>query len=386
MSGQNIDLLTRVSYICSSKVALPRTTQAPAGLSLKGHKEVVNRNSKRALLGAAVLSASALMLAACAGGATGSAPSESEGLESGFGSRAESRDVYFLTYYNPAGDAFWAQILQGAEDAASLGNLNFTHQTADGDSATMVNLVQTAIATGPDFIFMPFNEGEAWVDVACQASDAGIPVIAFNVPAPPSAAGCVSGFVGQDFYEVGTIIGQSLLDSGLVGPGDKVQITAEEPDQPYALQRGGGVYDVLSAAGVGVLPQPEWLRTGGDDAPAIDALTTWLVANPDVKVIVPVGGTPHRNLPAALAASGNTAARVIGFDTAPAIIQGLKDGVILATADQQGYIQGFQSVMQGILHLDFGFSPANINSGGLGLITSDNVENIEAPDLQGVRW
>lgn len=353
---------------------------------------------KRSLAAAAILGAAALVLAGCSStdnGATSGGSSSGEsttaqtasgGLDSGFGSRAEKRDVYFFTYYNPAGDAFWAQILRGGQDAAALGNLNFTHQTAEGDSAQMVNLVQTAIATNPAMIFMPFNEGEAWVDVACQAASAGIPVIAFNVPAPASAGSCVSGFVGQDFYEVGTIIGNALLNSGLVSTGDKVLITAEEPDQPYALQRGGGVYDVLSAAGIGVLEQPQWLRTSGEDAAALDALTSWLVANPDVKVIVPVGGTPHRNLPAALDAAGNTTAKVIGFDTAPQIIQGLKDGVILATADQQGYIQGFQAVMQGVLHLDFGFSPANINSGGLGLITTDNVENIEAADLQGVRW
>jgi ABC-type sugar transport system substrate-binding protein len=110
------------------------------------------------------------------------------------------------------------------------------------------------------------------------------------------------------------------------------------------------------------------------------------VANADVNVIVPVGGTPHRNLPAALKAAGRTDVKVIGFDTAPAIIAGLKDGTLSATADQQGYIQGFQSVMQGGLFIDFGFSPANINSGGNGLINKDNVANIEAPDLQGVRY
>jgi ABC-type sugar transport system substrate-binding protein len=353
---------------------------------MKGHKEVKPITKTRGLTALALVGAAALALTGCTTAAPSGDGDTATGLASGFGSRAEARDAYFLTYYNPAGDAFWAQILAGGEDAAELGNLNFTHQTADGDSATMVNLVQTAIATNPAVIFMPFNEGEAWVDVACQAADAGIPVIAFNVPAPESAGDCVKGFVGQDFYEVGTIIGQALLDSGTVSAGDKVLITAEEPDQPYALQRGGGVYDVLSAAGIGVLPQEEWLRTGGEDAPALDALTTWLVANPDVKAVVPVGGTPHRNLPAALEAAGNTTTKVIGFDTAPAIIQGLKDGVILATADQQGYIQGFQAVMQGVLYLDFGFSAANINSGGNGLITSDNVANIEAADLQGIRW
>ena len=341
-------------------------------------------NMKKKSLGAlAVVAAAALVLTGCSSSGSTNAAT---GLESGFGKRAENRTVYFLTYYNPTGDAFWAQILKGAEDAAQLGNLDLVHETADGDSATMVNNVQTAIATKPAAIVMSFNEGQAWVDVACQAHDAGIPVMSFNVPAPASAGDCVTGFVGQDFYEVGTIIANHLLNSGEVKAGDKVEITAEEPDQPYALQRGGGVYDVLTKAGVNVLPQKEWLRTGGDDAGALDALTTWLVANPDVKFMIPVGGTPHRNLPAALEAAGNTTTKVIGFDTAPQIVQGLKDGVILATADQQGYIQGFQSVMQTVLELDFGFSPANINSGGLGLITKDNVANIEAPDLQGIRF
>jgi len=341
--------------------------------------------NKKSVAALAIAVAATLSFAGCSAPAADTKASTA-GLDSGFGKRATNRNAYFFTYYNPAGDAFWAQILKGGEDAAKLGNLTFTHQTADGDSAAMVNLVQTAIATKPALILMPFNEGKAWVDVACQAHKAGITVIAFNVPAPAEAGDCVSGFVGQDFYTVGTIVAQKLLDSGAVKKGDKVEITAEEPDQPYALQRGGGVYDVLKKAGVNVLPQKEWLRTGGDDAPALDALTTYLVANPDVKFMIPVGGTPHRNLPAALKAANNTTTKIIGFDTAPAIIQALKDGVDLATADQQGYVQGFQSVMQGILSIDFGFSPANINSGGNGLITKDNVANIEAKDLQGIRW
>lgn len=341
---------------------------------------------KKGIAALAIVGAAALALTGCSTPAATSTTAATKGLSDGFGSRATNRTVDFFTYYNPAGDAFWAQIYKGAQDAAELGNLKLVHQTADGKSDAMVNLVQTAIATKPAMIIMPFNEGQAWVDVACQAHKAGIPVIAFNVPAPATAGDCVSGFVGQDFYTVGTIIGQALLNSGAVKAGDKVEITAEEPDQPYALQRGGGVYDVLKKAGVNVLPQKEWLRTSGDDAAALDALTSYLVANKDIKVMVPVGGTPHRNLPAALKAAGNTTTKVMGFDTAPQIIQGLKDGVILATADQQGYIQGFQSVMQGVLYLDFGFSPANINSGGNGLITKDNVSNIESKDLQGVRF
>lgn len=357
-----------------------------ARLQTKGHNEVKFFSKKRAAVTAlaAVAAATALALSGCSG--SGSSDSSTSGLSSGLGSLATNRDAYFFTYYNPASDAFWAQIQQGAEDAAALTKQNVTFQTADGDSSKMVDLVQAAIATKPAVIYMPFNEGEAWTSVACQAHDAGIEVLAFNVPAPAGAADCVSGFVGQDFYTVGTIVAQYALDNKIIKAGDTVEITAEEPDQTYAIQRGGGVADTLKKAGVNVLDNSQWLRTGGDDAGALNALTSYLVANPQVNAIVPVGGTPMRNMPAALKAAGRTDVKVVGFDTAPATIQGIQDGVIQAVADQQGYVQGFQSVTQGGLYIDFGLSPANINSGGNGLITKDNVNNLTAAALKGIRY
>ena len=100
---------------------------------------------------------------------------------------------------------------------------------------------------------------------------------------------------------------------------------------------------------------------------------------------MPLGGTPHRNAVAAEDAANNKAP-IIGFDTSPQVIAGIKSGRILATADQQGYIQGYQAVTQGTLYLDFALSPANINSGGNALIDKSNVANLEDKALQGVRW
>ncbi len=322
-----------------------------------------------------------LALAACTSGGSSSTGDTSTGLEDGLGSRTEGREVYFLTYYNPSSDAFWAQILQGAEDASQLGGLKFTHQTADADPDKMVDLVATATATKPAIIFMPFNEGEKWVQVACDAHDAGIQIITYNVPAPESVGDCITGFVGQDFFEVGQLVGERLLEEVPLTAGDKVLFPAEEPEQNYAIQRGGGVQEALDAVGA----KGEYLRTSGSDEEALSSLTSWLIANPDVKAVTPLGGTPHRNIVAAMADAG-VKVPVVGFDTSPQVIDGIKNGDIIATADQQGYVQGFQSVMQGVLWLDFGLAPANINSGGLGLIDESNVSNLEAEDLQGVRW
>ena len=331
----------------------------------------------------------ALSLAACssqekaASSATsGSVQAADAGLKDGFGSRATNRNVYFLTYYNPASDAFWNQMLTGAKDAAKLGNLKLTHQTTDGTNpAQMTDLINAAIATKPAALFIPFND-PAWEGAACEADKAGIAVFAFNVPPAGVAKSCVKAFVGQDFTEVGKLVGERLLkDVPGIKAGDKILCPAEEPDQQYAIQRGGGVNQALATVGA----KCEFLRTSGADEQALNILTTWLTANKNVKAVVPLGGTPHRNLVAAEDAA-SVKAPIVGFDTSPQVIAGIKSGRILATADQQGYVQGFQTVMQGVLYLDFAISPANINSGGNGLIDKTNVANLEAPALQTIRW
>jgi ABC-type sugar transport system substrate-binding protein len=191
----------------------------------------------------------------------------------------------------------------------------------------------------------------------------------------------VSGFVGQDFTAVGKIIGEQLVKQVHLSKGDTVMFPAEEPSQPYAIQRGGGVQQALDAVGA----KGVYLRTSGDDGPTLSAMTAWLTAHKNVKAIVPLGGTPHRNAVKAEDTAG-VKVPIIGFDTSAQVIAGIKSGRILATADQQGYVQGFQSVTQGALFIDFGLSPANINSGGLGLITKSNVDFLTATDLKKVRY
>jgi simple sugar transport system substrate-binding protein len=327
----------------------------------------------------AVAIAALLLASACTGSDSGGASTKG-GLDDGFGSHAKKRTAYFITFYPPSSDAFWNQILTGAQDAAKIGNLKMTHQTANSDTGKMTDLINSAIATKPAALFIPFND-PSWENAVCEASKAGIPVFAYNVPPADAAKECIKSFVGQDFTEVGAIIGQRLLDEVDIKSGDKVLCPAEEPTQQYAIQRGGGVDSVLKTVGA----KCTFLQTTGEDGKALDSMTSWLASNKDVKAVVPLGGTPHRNAVAAEDAAG-VKVPIIGFDTSPQVIDGIKSGRIIATADQQGYVQGFQTVMQGTLFLDFGLSPATINSGGNALIDKKNVNLLEDKALQGVRW
>jgi ABC-type sugar transport system substrate-binding protein len=106
-------------------------------------------------------------------------------------------------------------------------------------------------------------------------------------------------------------------------------------------------------------------------------MTQYLLAHRRITAITPLGGTPNRNIEQAMHDSG-VKAPVVGFDVAPKIVSGIESGVIEATADQQGYVQGFQSVAELALYIDFGLSPTDINSGGSGLIDKSNVAELKA--------
>jgi simple sugar transport system substrate-binding protein len=64
-----------------------------------------------------------------------------------------------------------------------------------------------------------------------------------------------------------------------------------------------------------------------------------------------------------------------GFDAAPGTLTGLKTGYMVASIDQQQYLQGYFSVYVLYLMKKYGFAP-QIDTGGF-LITKDNISLIE---------
>jgi simple sugar transport system substrate-binding protein len=64
-----------------------------------------------------------------------------------------------------------------------------------------------------------------------------------------------------------------------------------------------------------------------------------------------------------------------GFDAAPGTVEGLKEDYILASIDQQQYLQGYLAVVTLFLLNMYGLTP-NVDTGGY-LITKDNLGLIE---------
>ena len=63
---------------------------------------------------------------------------------------------------------------------------------------------------------------------------------------------------------------------------------------------------------------------------------------------------------------------------APEILDGIASGRITATVDQQPYSQGFYAVSQMAHYIRYGLYPADISTGGAGLIDLTNYETASA--------
>jgi simple sugar transport system substrate-binding protein len=293
-------------------------------------------------------------------------------LESGLGGRAKNRRVVFLAD-NPPSDPFWGTIQRGAQDAAKLFNIELDYQfTPEGADINGYNdLIGTAVASKPAGMALVVRDPDVLTQNVCAAHAAGIPVVAYNITQGGEVGKCVQGFIGQDFIAAGALVGNAMVVAGNIKKGDLVLLPVEQPEASYATQRAEGVKKALDAVGA----KSEVIQAGAKgDAEALENMTQWLIGHKTVKAIIPLGGTPHRNALQAMKDAGLDPANVAlgGFDISAPIVDGIEAGTIKVAVTQEPYVQGFQSIAEIALNLDFGIEPFSINTGA-GLVTKANV-------------
>jgi simple sugar transport system substrate-binding protein len=314
-------------------------------------------------------------------GATTVQATQTGGLDSGLGSRAKNRKMVFLMD-NPPTDVFWGVIQRGAKDAAKLYNVDLDIQfTSEGASPQKYNeLIGTATAAKPAAMAVVIRDSDTFTENVCAAQKAGVAVLDYNVLAPGKVRDCVQNFIGQDFVAAGELIGDRMVQEAGIKSGDLVLLPVEQPEASYAVERGTGVKKALDKVGA----KYEVIQAGAKgDAEALENMTQWLTGHKTVKAIIPMGGTPHRNALEALKNAGLDPSKVIvgGFDISKPITDGIKAGTIKAAVTQEPYIQGFQTVAEAALFLDFGIKPFSINTGA-GIVDKNNVDTVAS--LAGV--
>lgn len=234
-------------------------------------------------------------------------------------------------FFKTMADGAEAYQKQNAEsfDLVSNGIRNET------DLAQQVALVEQMIARGVAAIVIAPADSKALVPVLKRAQEAGIVVVNIDNRLDRTVlaeAGAAIPFVGPDNREGARLVGGELAKQ--LKRGDKVAILEGVPTAFNAQQRRAGFEEAMQTAGAAVVAvqSASWEMEKANSVAA-----SILTAHPDLAAILASNDSMALGAAAAVKAAGKEGqVRIVGFDNISAVQALIREGRVLATADQHG--------------------------------------------------
>lgn len=203
------------------------------------------------------------------------------------------------------------------------------------DLAQQVALVEQMIARGVAAIVIAPADSKALVPVLKRAQEAGIVVVNIDNRLDRTVlaeAGAAIPFVGPDNREGARLVGGELAKQ--LKRGDKVAILEGVPTAFNAQQRRAGFEEAMQTAGAAVVAvqSASWEMEKANSVAA-----SILTAHPDLAAILASNDSMALGAAAAVKSAGKEGqVRIVGFDNISAVQALIREGRVLATADQHG--------------------------------------------------
>ncbi|WP_322059756.1 sugar ABC transporter substrate-binding protein [Paraburkholderia sp. J63] len=283
----------------------------------------MNSRIRRRVLGAAaalatVTFAAAMPLAAHAQTAAGHKPKVALVMKS-------LANEFFLTMENGAKD--YQKHNASEFDLVTNGIKNET------DTAAQIQIVEQMIVSKVDAIVLAPADSKALVPVVKKAVDAGIIVVNIDNRLDPDVLKSKDlnvPFVGPDNQKGARLVGDYLAKK--LKAGDQVGIVEGVSTTTNAQQRTAGFKDAMQAVGAKIVSvqSGEWEIDKGNAV-----ASAMLNEYPDLKALLCGNDNMAIGAVSAVRAAGKQGkVYVVGYDNIDAIKPMLKDGRVLATADQ----------------------------------------------------
>jgi ribose transport system substrate-binding protein len=203
------------------------------------------------------------------------------------------------------------------------------------DVSRQIDLVEQMISQKVNGIVIAPADSKALVPVCKKAQQAGITVVNIDNKFDDTvlaASGVKFPFVGPDNRKGAKAVGDFLAKK--LEPGDKVLIVEGAPNAFNGIQRKLGFEDAMKAAGMNIVSSQSGYWETDKANQVVAAVAT---EHPDVKAVLCANDSMALGAVAALRAAGKLdRVLVVGFDNIAAAQQLLKEGRLLATADQHG--------------------------------------------------
>lgn len=201
------------------------------------------------------------------------------------------------------------------------------------DTSSQIRIVEQMIVSKVDALVIAPADSKALVPVLKKASDAGIKVVNIDNRLDPEVLKSKSldiPFVGPDNRKGARLVGEYLAKQ--LKQGDQVGIIEGVSTTTNAQQRTAGFKDAMEAAGMKIVG----VQSGNWEIDKGNAVAAAMLNEyPDLKALLAGNDSMALGAVSAVRAAGKKGqVQVVGYDNIKAIKPMLKDGRILATADQ----------------------------------------------------
>lgn len=285
--------------------------------------------------------------------------------------------VYFVGLGDPA-DVTWHAHYQGALDIAQLLNIDLHWVWGKGDTETMANAIQEAIAVHADGLVVSPTSVEPFKTLFEQAMAAGIPIVQYEVGYPEIKSDCFVGVASIEEFGVKQI--SEVND--LIKDGSDVLILAEDPGAAYAAGKITGIQ--------------QWIENLAPDAPKnvnlkvlnctwdiptqVDRISAELSANPEKYVaIVALGSVVTKGAYLAEKQLNINPGKlpISGIGLGDETFAGIREGYIRGVTTWQPWLEGFSVLFQLYPMMQWGFEPMPDYKTSMGWVDSSNVDFAE---------
>ena len=230
----------------------------------------------------------------------------------------------------------------GAQDAASLVKCSVRWSGSPrGKPDETVKALRGAIAAKADGIAVSAVDSRAFAQQVEAAQRARIPLLTFNVDAPPG--GRRLAYVGESPYASGSRVGAEIVR---LSPGADVALLVPDKAKPSIEHRFDGV-----VAGIARVPKPPVVtivRMKGDIREQQERIESLVESRPRIRGLYAVDQIGTTAAGAVIKRRGLRARGFHGggYDLLPEDLELVADGQLDFVVDQQPYLQGFVPVMQ----------------------------------------
>ena len=312
-----------------------------------------------------------LAVAACLGlAACGTTPGPTNPVQN----PNQARVAVAMVTHGQAADPFWAQVKQGAEQAASDFNVDLRYSSPPTtDPQAQAKLISDAADQNPAAMVVTIPDPAVLNGPIKQAADAGTPVIVANVGV--NQLDQVGGltFVGQDEsvagQQAGTVMGLARVKRALclVHEEKNTALTDRCMGFQTALAKTGGAVTVVHI-------------NGADAQGAQMAVANALTQDPAINGVLATGIQGFSAASAAIKGLNAGGRVTLGtFDVSidnPNNLAAVQSGDALFVVDQQPFLQGYDAVQVAAFQARFGQHPFRPIYTGPSLVTKDNAAKV----------